>query len=80
MQTNVIKLGKKRGNTFFLGEISHDDIYPYYSKAKVHVLPSFRESPGLSTLEAAVFGVNCVVSFHGPVAEYFGLDIFGGIQ
>ena len=71
-----IKLGNKRGNTFFLGEIPHEKIYPYFSKAKVHVLPSFRESPGLSTLEAAVSGANCVVSFHGPIAEYFGLDIF----
>ena len=71
-----IKLGNIRGNTYFLGEIPHEEIYPYFSNAKVHVLPSFRESPGLSTLEAAVFGANCVVSFHGPIAEYFGLDIF----
>ena len=42
----------------------------------MHVLPSLRESPGLATLEAAVFGANCVVSFHGPVAEYFGADVW----
>lgn len=71
-----VKLGKKRGNTFFLGEVPHEEIYYYYSKAKVHALPSLRESPGLATLEAAVSGANCVVSFHGPVAEYFGFDVF----
>ena len=33
-----------------------------------------RESPGLSTLEAAISGANCVVSFHTPFTEYFSLD------
>jgi hypothetical protein len=42
-----------------------------FANAKVHALPSFRESPGLATLEAALYGANCVVSIHSPVAEYF---------
>lgn len=71
-----IKLGKKRGNTFFVGEIPHKEVYEYYKKAKIHALPSLRESPGLSTLEAAAFGANCVVSIYGPINEYFGFDAF----
>ncbi|WJI10167.1 glycosyltransferase family 4 protein [Methanobacterium sp. CWC-01] len=71
-----IKSGKKRGNTYFLNEIPHEDLHHYYSRAKIHALPSLRDSPGLSTLEAASFGVNCVVSIHGPITEYFGFDVF----
>lgn len=67
-----LKVAKHRGNTFFLGEIPHEHLSSYYMRAKVHVLPSLRESPGLSTLEAAMYGINCVVSHYGPVNEYFG--------
>lgn len=70
------RLAAKRGNVYFLGEIEHESLGPIYSNAKVHVLPSFRESPGLATLEAAVYGANCVVSIYGPVTEYFGQDVW----
>ncbi|KNZ70048.1 group 1 glycosyl transferase [Thermincola ferriacetica] len=69
-------LGEKRGNTWFIEAVPHDKIDLFYRKAKVHVLPSLRESPGLVTLEAAVNGANCVVSIHGPVMEYFGCDVW----
>jgi glycosyltransferase involved in cell wall biosynthesis len=48
----------------------------YYRRAQVHVLPSLRESPGLVTLEAAMYETNCVVSSHGPITEYFGQDVW----
>lgn len=67
-------LGVKRGNVHFIGEVAHENIGSYYRAAKIHVLPSLRESPGLVTLEAAIHDTNCVVSIHGPVAEYFGRD------
>ncbi len=70
------RLAAKRGNVYFLGEIKHESLGSIYSHAKVHVLPSFRESPGLATLEAAIHGVNCVVSIYGPVTEYFGQDVW----
>jgi glycosyltransferase involved in cell wall biosynthesis len=40
---------------------------------RVHVLPSFRESPGLSSLEALLSGCNIVISNHKfcPVNTYF---------
>lgn len=70
------RLGEKRGNTFFIDEVPHNQMPVYYAKARVHALPSLRESPGLVTLEAAIWGAQCVVSFHAPIAEYFGLDMF----
>jgi len=70
------RLGMKRGNTYCLGFIPHRCLAGFYERAKVHALPSLRESPGLTTLEAAASGANCVVSFHGPIAEYFGDDVW----
>jgi glycosyltransferase involved in cell wall biosynthesis len=68
------KLGRERGNTWFIRQVPHEDLGSYYRRAKVHVLPSLRESPGLVTLEAALYNANCVVSVHGPIIEYFGQD------
>jgi glycosyltransferase involved in cell wall biosynthesis len=65
-----------RGNTWFVEHRPHDELPAIYRSAKVHVLPSFRESPGLATMEAAVWGANCVVSCHGPIGEYFGSDVW----
>lgn len=69
-------LGNKRGNVYFISHVPHDQLNSYYQRAKVHALPSLRESPGLVTLEAAMAGANCVVSIHGPVTEYFGSDVW----
>ena len=44
------KLAIERGNTFFIEELSQGELVKYYENSKVHVLPSFRESPGLVTL------------------------------
>jgi len=38
----------------------------------VHVLPSFRETPGLASLEAAAAGCSVVVTREGSAEEYFG--------
>lgn len=64
----------KHGNAHYVGVVPHDELPAFYARAKVHVLPSLRESPGLATLEAGLAGVNCVVGVHGPVQEYFGAD------
>jgi len=68
------ELGEQRGNTYFIPAVPHGKIEAFYRQAKVHALPSLRESPGLVTLEAALYGTNCVVSIHGPIMEYFGTD------
>jgi glycosyltransferase involved in cell wall biosynthesis len=69
-------LAAQRGNTFLLDAVSHEDMPQLYCRAKVHALPSLRESPGLASLEASIFGANCVVGIHSPVQEYFGHDCF----
>ncbi len=65
-----------RPNVWFVGEVPHDHMAAYLARARVHVLPSLRESPGLATLEAALQGARCVVSHHGPTLEYFGEDVW----
>jgi glycosyltransferase involved in cell wall biosynthesis len=70
------ELAKQRGATVLLNEVEHEKMPWLYSRAKVHALPSLRESPGLASLEAAVYGANCVVGIHAPVTEYFGMDAF----
>ncbi|MCM8804626.1 MAG: glycosyltransferase family 4 protein [Candidatus Omnitrophica bacterium] len=63
---------KRKGKTFFIGELSQKDLIYYYQKAKVHILPSFRETPGLVNLEASVIGCNIVTTTEGSTKEYFG--------
>lgn len=74
----VKKLAKKRGNVYFTGKISHDDLFSLYKRAKVHVLASFRESPGLATLEALMCGSQIVVSEEKfcPI-KYYQFDKYG---
>ncbi|MCU9809872.1 glycosyltransferase [Paraclostridium sp. AKS46] len=69
----VKKISQKRGNVFFIDEVSHEEVNYFYRNAAVHVLPSFRESPGLSTLEALYNGCKIVVSDKRfcPVNSYF---------
>lgn len=56
------ELAKERGNVYFISEVSHDEIDAYYMNAAVHVLASFRESPGLVSLEALKNKCEIVVS------------------
>jgi len=58
-------------NVTFLGAISHDDLRDLYNVAKVHVLASWMETPGLSSLEAAAMGCNIVVTKKGDTYDYF---------
>ena len=55
----------------FLGPISHEDLKDLYKVAKVHVLASWMETPGLSSLEAAAMGCNIVVTRKGDTYDYF---------
>lgn len=70
------ELADKRGNVYFVPQVDHNYLGAFYRKAKVHVLPSLRESPGLVSLEAALYDTNIVISFQAPTWEYFGLDAF----
>lgn len=67
------KLAAKRGNVYFLEHVTHDEVYSFYYYAKIHVLLSMRESPGLVNLEALSQGCPIVISDERclPVKTYF---------
>lgn len=59
-------------NVTFIDHISQDELKHIYSNAKVHILPSWFETTGLSSLEAAYMGCNIVITKKGDTEEYFG--------
>lgn len=63
-------------NVVFAGQLSQAELVSYYLKAKVHVLPSWFETCGLSSLEAAAMGCNIVITGKGYTRDYFGDDAF----
>ncbi len=63
-------------NIGFINETTQKELLKYYNEAKVHILPSWFETTGLSSLEAAAMGCNIVISEHGDAKEYFGNDAF----
>ena len=56
----------------FTGEISHDspELSDLYRGARVHVLPSWFETTGLVSLEAALSGCSVVSTSRGHAREY----------
>lgn len=58
-------------NIIFLDHLCQQELVQYYQKAKVHILPSWFETCGLSTLEAAAMGCNVVITDKGFTREYF---------
>lgn len=58
-------------NTYFLGQIAHEQLPQFYKLAKVHILASWMETPGLSSLEAGVMKTNIVVTKKGDTEDYF---------
>jgi glycosyltransferase involved in cell wall biosynthesis len=58
-------------NICFVNGINQEALVEYYNKAKVHVLPSWFETTGLSSLEAAAMGCNIVITDKGDTKEYF---------
>ncbi len=59
-------------NIQFIDQIPQEELVEFYQKAKVHVLPSWFETTGLSSLEAASMGCNLVITDKGDTREYFG--------
>ncbi|MBV4356364.1 glycosyltransferase family 4 protein [Pinibacter aurantiacus] len=59
-------------NISFIGSMPQEQLVPYYERAKVHVLPSWFETTGLSSLEASAMGCNIVITDQGDTGEYFG--------
>ena len=59
-------------NINFISHLTQEELNKYYNTAKVHILPSWFETTGLSSLEAGYLGCNLVVTDKGDVREYFG--------
>ncbi|HHV63437.1 MAG TPA: glycosyltransferase family 4 protein [Firmicutes bacterium] len=56
----------------FVTHMPHSRLASAYKAAKVHVLASWYDTPGLASLEAAVAGCNIVSTNRGTAREYFG--------
>jgi glycosyltransferase involved in cell wall biosynthesis len=63
-------------NIEFIDHIPQDQLLKYYSQAKVHVLPSWFETTGLSTIEGAAMGCNIVITDKGDTRCYFEDDAY----
>ncbi|PTQ95129.1 glycosyltransferase involved in cell wall biosynthesis [Mucilaginibacter yixingensis] len=61
-------------NVQFIDHIPQQELLAYYQRAKVHVLPSWFETTGLSSLEAAAMGCNLVITDKGDTRDYFSDD------
>jgi glycosyltransferase involved in cell wall biosynthesis len=59
-------------NVFFRDHIPQEELPLLYAKARVHILPSWFETTGLSSLEAGYLGCNLIVTRKGDTEEYFG--------
>src|SRR5665213_2325666 len=77
-QTNYYIQCKKKAaeNIHFIDHLPQEELINYYQKAKVHVLPSWFETCGLSTLEAAASGCNVVITDRGYASEYCNGNAF----
>ena len=61
-------------NIRFIDHLPQEELVKHYLEADIHILPSWFETCGLSSLEAAAMGCRIVVSDRGYVREYFGPD------
>lgn len=57
-------------NIRFYNGIEEKALVPYYQHSKVHVLPSWYDTPGLVNLEAGLAGCNLVSTEKGTAQEY----------
>lgn len=64
---------QRQGFTLIEDHLPHLEVAALMREHAVHALPSFRESPGLSSLEALASGLNAVVSSRPfcPIDTYF---------
>jgi len=60
----------------FRNEMTHDELPDLYAATAVHALPSWFETTGLSSLEAAAAGCTIVTTSRGHAREYFADDAY----
>ncbi|MBA1336861.1 MAG: Glycosyl transferase, group 1 [Firmicutes bacterium] len=71
---NYVEECKNEGgkDVMFISRQSSDQLRDSYAAARIHVLPSWFETPGLANLEAAAAGCQIVTTEYGSTREYFG--------
>ncbi len=72
----AVRSFKRKGRTMIIDRVSNEMLSSAYAAARVHVLPSWYELPGLVSLEAAAHGKNIVVTRSGTTADYVGDKAF----
>lgn len=72
----VVSTIEANENMEWIEQLSNTDIYRLCGECRVSVLPSWFETPGLVSLEAAAMGCNVVVSPEGTTKDYFGSSAF----
>jgi glycosyltransferase involved in cell wall biosynthesis len=58
-------------NFYYISKIENSKLYQLYKVCKVSTLPSWLDTPGLVSLEAAAMGCNLAISSKGSTTEYF---------
>lgn len=64
--------GSERGQVYFIDHLPYEQLPGIYALAAVHALPSWRETPGLVSLEAGAAGCRIVTTSIGSTRDYFG--------
>lgn len=65
------RLISETNNMQIIEHADHSELATIYKAAKVHILPSWFETTGLSSLEAGAMNCNIVVTKMGDTFEYF---------
>jgi glycosyltransferase involved in cell wall biosynthesis len=63
-------------NVHCIGTVEHTKLPDFYKAARVHVLASWMETTGLSSLEAGAMGCNLVITAKGDTRDYFADHAF----
>lgn len=66
------QLAARRGKTHFLGWLPENGLPLLYTAAAAHILPSWVELPGLSSLEAGACGCRVISTAISPLKEMLG--------
>lgn len=61
----------KNKNFHYFPYIDNDELYKIFEQCKVSALPSWFDTPGLVSLEAAAMGCNLAISTKGTTKDYF---------
>lgn len=67
----IKKILDRNTNFYYLPKVDNSELYQLYRVCKVSTLPSWLDTPGLVSLEAAAMGCNLAISSKGSTTEYF---------